>query len=180
MTNASAEHRSEQWITSAVVPSFLIQLVIATIGAMIVGLVAALILSTLVAAITKNTSGGNFIDHVVAQPFLAWADLVIVFSAFALGTLARRVFRSRAAAFVWIFPAIILVWNLLTWEGAGTISTRTYWIDVLNNYFAHCGSSECLYKVFVTVPFYTSVAYSFGWAAGRFLGPMAHPFRMRL
>ena len=152
--------------------SFLIQLVIATGGAIVLGTLAALIPSALFAAITKNSSGGNFIDHMIEQRFFVWADksdLVIVASAFVLGIFACRVFRSSSSAFVWVPATLILLWNLLTWEGAGALTMRSYWIDVWNNYFADCGSSECFYKLFVTVPFYTSSAYSLGWLSTKFL-----------
>lgn len=161
--------------------SFVFQLLLATVGSLIVGTLVALIPSAILAAIAQNASGGSFVDHVIDQPFFRWADnsnVLVILSAFALGTLASRVFRPRVGGLVWILPTTILLWNLFTWEGAGAFTRLPYWTAVWNNYFAECGSSECLYKLFVTVPFYSSLAYSVGWICERLL-PRSHAMRVR-
>ena len=83
----------------------------------------------------------------------------------------RLAFRQSrpVALFVWVLPAAVLLWNLLTWRGAGALNTYAYWMAVWNNYFADCVSSECLYQLFVTVPLYAAIAYSFGFFTGRFV-----------
>lgn len=39
-------------------------------GAMVVGILAGFIPAALVSAVTKNTSGGNWLDHIAEQPLL--------------------------------------------------------------------------------------------------------------
>jgi len=154
-----------------VLPSFLIQQLVSTVGAMIVGHLAGIIPAVLIAAVTKNTSGGNWVDHIADQPILRTVEepyfAFPVITAFALGILSHRYFRSSSAVWVWVLPAIILVWNLFTWKTGGF---HPYWPDVWNNYFgSDCGSSECVYELFVTAPFYTSLAYTLGWITKRAL-----------
>ena len=50
-------------------PRVLVQLLTSTVGPMIVGILAAIIPALLVAAVTKNTSGGNWADHIAEMPF---------------------------------------------------------------------------------------------------------------
>jgi hypothetical protein len=155
---------AKRWQDTAL-PSFLVQLPASTVGAIVVGILAGVVPAVLVAAITKNTSGGNWVDHIAEQPILRAAGepyfAFPVITSFVFGALSRRYSRSSSAAWVWVLPAIILVWNLFTWETGGV---GPYWPDVWNNYFgSDCGGSECVYELFVTAPFYTSLAYSLGW-----------------
>lgn len=150
-------------------PDFLFQQLASTAGAMVVGIIAGIIPAVLSSAVTKNTSGGNWVDHVADQPILRAVGepyfALPVVAGILLGIFSSRFFRSSSAAWVWVLPTIILVWNLFTWQNGGY---RHYWPDVWNNYFgSQCGSSECLYENFVTAPFYTSLAYTLGWIARR-------------
>jgi hypothetical protein len=153
------------WIRNAALPSFVIQLIASTVGAMIMATIALFLPALVIAAFTENTSGGNFFDHVVDQRLLHAGDepyfLAPILAGFVLGGLSHRFFGTRAAAWVWVPPAVVLLWNIFTWKNGGY---RPYWPDVWHNYFgSDCGGSECLYELFVTAPFYTSVAYSLGW-----------------
>ena len=146
---------------------FVIQLLVSTVGSFFIAVFISIVSAMLTAALSRNTSGGNFMDHVVNQPTFALLDPPYytgpVFAGLALGFLSHRVYPSRVAAWVWTIPTIVLVWNMLTWRNGGY---RPYWHDVWANYFSsECSSSECLYQIFVTVPFYSSVAYTFGWLA---------------
>jgi hypothetical protein len=161
-------------IDNAELLSFSIDQAMSTVGAIAIGVLIVLLVALLSAAFTKNASGGNFIDHVteqratmlLSQPYY----IAPVLCGLVLGALSGRFFRTRWAGWVWFFPLIVLLWNLLTWKGAGAPTTALYWKDVWMNYFGEdCGGSECMYEVFVTMPFYTSVAYSVGWAAVRLL-----------
>jgi hypothetical protein len=156
------------------ISEFLIQLVLSTAGAIAAGVVCGLIPSIIVAAIVKNTSGGNFVDHVVDQRlFQLLCDnpyfLGPILAAFALGILGNRVWKTRSALWVWLLPTIILILKVLTWKSH---TSRSNLADAWANYFgSDCGGSECLNEVFVTAPFYTSVAYTLGWIARHFFGP---------
>jgi hypothetical protein len=161
---------TRRWANAAL-PSFIAQQFLATVGAMVVGTVGAIIPSVLIAAVTKNTSGGNWVDHMVDQHILRAAGepyfIFPVLAAFMLGLLSHRYSQSTSASWVWVLPTVILIWNLLTWKNGGF---RPYWPDVWNNYFgSDCGSSECMYELFVTAPFYASLAYTFGWLTNHHL-----------
>jgi hypothetical protein len=149
----------------ATLPSFLIQQLVSTAGAMLVGLLAGIVPAVVVAAATGKTSGGNWADHIVDNGVLRAAEepyfVFPILAAFGFGVLSHRYSLSRSALWVWVFPAVILLWNVFTWRNGGF---RPYWPDVWNNYFgSDCGSSECAYEFFVTAPFYTSLAYTLGW-----------------
>jgi hypothetical protein len=161
---------AKRWRDSTL-PAFLIQQIVSTVGAMVAGLLAALIPASVVAMATKNTSGGNWADHLAEQQiFHAAGEPYFIFpilAAFVFGALSHRYSRSLAARWVWVFPLTILLWNVFTWRTGGF---SPYWTDVWNNYFGrYCGSSECVYELFVTAPVYTSLAYTFGWVMKRVL-----------
>jgi len=166
MTNPEVDLPAKPSMSKRAFVDFLLQQVVSTIGAMFIGLLLMVGIAALFALFTKNASGGNFVDHLIDQPFFRWADrsdAILIFSGFVLGAAASFWSRLRVAGFVWAIPAIVLVCNLVTWRGAGSLSSWAYWITVWDNYFGDCGNSECFYKIFVTVPFYCSVAYSLGW-----------------
>jgi len=155
------------WITVTGVSSFIAQLVIATVGAMLVGMLAAVI-TALPIAFLRHAPNGSVVDRVLDQPlFKLGADNPYfagpVLTGFIFGWTSHRFFVSRTAAWVWIVPALVLAWNLVTWK---SYSPLPHWADVRANFFtSNCGDSDCLYELVVTGPFYTSVAYTVGWIA---------------
>jgi hypothetical protein len=158
------ETKLEHGLVERTIFSFVLQEVVSTIGAVLTGVAVMLVVALISAVVTPNTSNGDFIDHVVDQPFFTWADrsnLVYVIAGFVLGGVSFRFFRTKSAAWVWVLPSVVLVWNIFTWKNGGYLP---YWPDVWNNYFS---SGAGLYQLLVTVPFYTSVAYSLGWLAVR-------------
>jgi len=164
MTTTKTESGWRYWITDSVFFDYIAELGIATIGAGILAIFVEIAAGVVTASLTRNTTGGDFMDHVLAQPSRLLIQqpyyVGIVLSGFVLGAFSYRFFRSRAAYWVWIIPAGILVWNIFTWEAA---PSQPYWPEVWNNYFgSDCGGSECVYEVFVTVPFYSSLAYALG------------------
>jgi hypothetical protein len=164
MTTTKTESDRRYWITNSFFFDFIAELGIATIGASILAIFVAIAAGVVTASLTRNTTGGGFMDQVAAQPSRLLIQqpyyVGIVLGGFVLGTFSHRFFRPRAAYWVWIIPAGILVWNIFTWEAA---PSQLYWPDVWNNYFgSDCGGSECVYEVFVTVPFYSSFAYALG------------------
>jgi len=149
---------------------FVIQLVLSTLGAMLAGITLGLVLSILTAAFTKNTSGGNFVDHVIDQRvFRVLSDnpyfLGPILVAFISGVILYRFWATRVALTVWVLPAAILLWNIWTWK---SYSPRSDLADAWANYFgSDCGGTECTYELFVTAPFLTSSAFSLGWVIRR-------------
>ena len=166
MPKKSQTRARSRWITDAAVPSFVLQLAVSTVGAVLTATLVVMLPAVLLTIITRNNSTGNFGDHLVAQPILILLNepyfALPVAAAFSLGTLSHRFFRSSSlGAWIWIVPMIILLGSIATWKSDGT---RPYWRDVWNNYFSsQCGNSECAYEWLVTAPFYTSLAYATGW-----------------
>jgi len=159
---------AKRW-RDATLPAFLTQQLVSTVGAMVAGFLVALIPAVVVAMATKNTSGGNWADHMAEQHIFRAAEepyfVFPILAAFVFGVLSHRYSRSLSARWVWVIPLTILLWSVLTWR---TGESRPYWTDVWNNYFGRdCGSSECAYEFFMTAPAYTSLAYTFGWLIKR-------------
>lgn len=172
MTNTEKQFRIRGRIASLGSPGFLIHQLVSTLGAIVVGVLGVLIVAFITAALTKNTSGGDFADHMAEQRVSIFLDqpyhAAPVLCGLILGALSRRFSRSRGAAWVWIAPLIILLWNVMAWEGAGPPTSSAYWAGIWANFFgAGCAGSECVYELFVTLPFYTSVAYTLGWLAAK-------------
>lgn len=105
------------------ISGFLLQQLLSTIGAMLAGVLAAAVLALVTAAVTKNNSGGNWIDHVVAQSELrATGEPLFVFPILAgvlFGVLSWRKGWSSSAMWVWLLPVINLVFNIFTWRTGG-------------------------------------------------------------
>jgi hypothetical protein len=69
----------------------------------------------------------------------------------------RRSEDNLSAFFVWVVPALVLLWNIMSWRHQAVEST---WRDVWNNFFgSRCSSSECIYEL-MTAAFVSSAAYS--------------------
>ncbi len=161
-----SEPLRKHWIDGAL-PSFVVQLVLSTVGAVLLGIVLVLVPALVIAAVTKPP-GSSLIDRMVDQslfrvgvdnPYFAGPIL----AGFILGVLSHRWFRSSSAPWVWLLPAMILAFNVATWKSH---IARSNFSDAWANYFtSDCGASECLYEILITAPFYTSVAYTVGWIA---------------
>ena len=169
------ERQAEGSTATKAIPSFVIQEIISTAGVVLLGIIVSAILAALTASFTKNTSGGNFVDQMVDQPIFERVGqpyyLMLLLAGFTLGALGRRFSRTREAAWVWVLPFCILLWNIFTWKTGGY---GAYWQGVWDNYFgSDCGGSECLYEFLVTVPFYTSLTYSLGWLISGLVAPKA-------
>jgi hypothetical protein len=146
----------------AAVLIFVLQQVVSTVGALLLGSVAALILATLIAFFTRTPV--DLFKIGADNPYFACPILM----AFILGWVARRS-EIRGAAWMWVLPTFALVWNVVTWK---SYSPLPRWEDVRENFFtSNCGDSACIYELLITAPFYTSVAYSLGWVV-RNLGRM--------
>jgi hypothetical protein len=73
----------------------------------------------------------------------------------------RRFYRKLptiTAFFAWVLPGVFLTYSAVSWQ-----HTMAQYDSTWSTYFGKdCGGSECLYQLFLTGPFYTSVAYSLG------------------
>ena len=159
---------------------FVFQSIIATIGALVVGMICGAAPAIVAALVVKSSSAGSFEDRLVSlRIFRVLVDspyfLGPIIVAFILGAFASRAWETNAGLWVWLLPTGILVWNLLTWK---SYTSRTNWVDAWANYFgSDCGDSECLYELLVTAPFYTSVAYSLGCIATHIFASGKHSLK---
>jgi hypothetical protein len=157
-------------ISIKLIGNYVLQLLISTFGANVIGFISVLIPALVIAAFTHSTHG-NIVDRMVTGAIFRFgADnpffLGPIFAGLILGILPR--FLDRSAGLVWPIPALILIVTAFTWNS--TYTPRSHWADVWSNLFgSDCGSSECMYELLVTAPFYTSIAYSLGWYLSRTL-----------
>lgn len=146
---------------------FFIQLILGTAGSLFLGSVLGFVLalpfgyfSSGEGNIVDRTDDTWFVQYLTDNPYFA----VQIVTAICLGFLSYRFFRSQATVWVWVVPATILVLSVVSSLLRAQEGVR--W--VLNNYFGSaCGSTECLYELFVTASFYTSLAYIVGWVVSR-------------
>ena len=88
--------------------------------------------------------------HLMESPF--WA-LGIIF-AFSFGCIAYLLAKSTSSLFAWPVPALLLVWNLISWPSQAGSTWQAFFVS-------GCGEG-CVYQILVTAPFYAAVAYPFG------------------
>jgi ABC-type dipeptide/oligopeptide/nickel transport system permease component len=149
------------------VVSFLGQTVLATLVSIVLGIILSFLLALPFGYF--GSGAGNAVDRAgntwlmrygINEPYF----VVPVLMGACFGYMVSRRSKSWAGAVVWIVPSAILLYNLIS--SLADPSTGITWF--IENYFtAGCGSTECLYELFVTVPFYTSIAYSLGWMIHR-------------
>ena len=143
--------------------SFLVHSIIATIGSMLVSYLAGFVVALPIGFFSSGQ--GNVVDRTVDTWFWRYCIdssyfVAQIVTAACLGFISYRFSQSRSALWVWLLPTGVLALNVLP----SMMHSRTGPNWVLDNYFGrNCGSTECLYELFITGPFYTSVAYTIGW-----------------
>jgi hypothetical protein len=100
---------------------FVIQSILATIGAFVLGAFGARLLSIVIGLLTRNSGPVNVLDYPVDQQvFRVLVDspdfLAPITAAFVLGLFSNRVWKTTAGFWVWLFPAVFLVWNVFSWK----------------------------------------------------------------
>jgi hypothetical protein len=78
-----------------------------------------------------------------------------ILTAIWLGWFFYRRIPSKLALLAWIRPAVLLAWNVVKWHSEYDSAWDTF-------FGRDCGDSECLYQLFLTMPFYTGISYSIG------------------
>src|ERR1700733_11574386 len=157
----SEQAKPRGWFVGSVFGCFIVQLVISTIGSILIGVIVVLICVLIAGVLMGTISGGRIFESrifmFVNEPYF----LAPIVAGFTFGFIGRRYFQSKIGAWVWVLPAAFLLIGISTWKNGGFLP---YWRDVWNNYFgSQCGAYECLYEWLLTAPFYTSVAYTIGW-----------------
>src|SRR5438067_842348 len=119
--SAVPQAKQIRWITDSLIPSYLVQLFISTVGAILAAIIAVTIPAILIAAITKNNSGGNFVDHIVEQRIFVLLNepyfIAPILTSFLVGIVSHRLFRSTSAAWVWTVPCAMLYVSVASWKG---------------------------------------------------------------
>ncbi|HET7440630.1 MAG TPA: hypothetical protein VFJ47_04950 [Terriglobales bacterium] len=123
--------------------------------AMFIGLMFAFVM-VLVSRLYSPPGGGlGVFDRIIDSHLYVPNVIVAVF----MGAFFYGRIRHNFAFWVWVPSLIFLVLDV--WgDWAGTLSRyHSMW----DTYFGrNCGGTECLYQLFFTMPFYTSVAYALG------------------
>lgn len=139
---------------------YAIHLLAGTVGAILpvfLGLVGALLLMSL--SLNLQALIGPLLGLLVGEPFFPSQILLGLF----LGWYLNGRLGHGFARWVWILPAIRLAYTIATWD-LHLYSTVSYWEDIRQELFFLAGrsSTEGIYQRWVTLPFYTSIAYSIG------------------
>ena len=123
---------------------------LATFGGFLVSLLIAGI------GLIGNEEGSLFrlTNRISGEP--VWAPEIA--TGLLVGWVAYKHFPSKLAFGSFVVPAVVLVWNAVSWQ-----RTMSQWDSTWDTFFGMgCGGSECLYQLFITSPFYAAVAYSAG------------------
>jgi hypothetical protein len=141
---------------------FLVQLFSATVVSVVIGETVGFLLSLPIGffsfqsgSIVDLAVDSRFFHYFVDGPFFLTAILAALF----LGAWSfHSAPRSPSASWTWVVPALFLLCHLQPW------SFRSQDLSIAwNNLFGpNCGNTECLMELFVTAPFFTSIAYSVG------------------
>lgn len=119
--------------------------------AAIVGFLASFVI---VAVVPAAREASTLSGQLTAEPF--WLPEIV--AGLLLGWVAYKTVPSKAAFTVWLIPGGLLLWSALSWQRSMAMFDSTW-----DTYFgSQCGGSECLYQLFLTAPFYSSVFYSIG------------------
>jgi hypothetical protein len=129
-------------------------------GAIYLAMLAAVILNMLLILIFPPAGQtSTFVGRMLEPPF--WI-LEIACGAVAGWLVRKRSFVLNSGYGI-LIPLLLLVWNILT-EG---LRMRPY-TSLIETYFsAHSGDKEGLYKLFLTAPVYTAIAYCLGALASK-------------
>lgn len=122
---------------------------------MLVGIAGVFVVSGLLDLILEKVSSVNVANVVFGGPvFFGQLSL-----GFLLGFTFNRSLHSKSAIWVWVLPAVWLIWAI--WD-----SLDTAWGGQGLAYLFGTKCGDCLEQVLTVCPFYGSVAYSLGSWAG--------------
>jgi hypothetical protein len=125
--------------------------------AMLAGVIFAFLVTLVEILYSPARQGVTTIDKLIGVPLWLPSSL----AAACAGVFFYKRIRHKFAFWAWVPSFILLLWS--AWDWHGTLSKYDSTWDT--HFGKDCGGSECLYQLFFTVPFYTSVAYSLGAVA---------------
>ena len=119
-------------------------------GAALVGVAASLVIIVIYPPAGRQATFSGLLLEQFWLPEVVAAILV--------GWFFYRRIPSRLALLAWVPPALFLAWNVLDWH-----RTSLQYDSTWDTFFGrNCGGSECLYELFLTMPFYAGIGYSVG------------------
>ena len=141
---------------------FLVQLFSATVGSIAIGGTVGFLLSLPIGFFSFQSGSivdlaveSGFFRHFVDGPYFLTSILAAIF----LGAWSFHFApKSPSASWVWVVPALLLLQHLRPWSFRSQ-DLSIAWNDLFG---PNCGNTECLMELFVTAPFFTSIAYSVG------------------
>jgi hypothetical protein len=115
-------------------------------------LVGVLVSLPIVAILPATGQQVSVSGRLLEEPF--WVPEIA--AGFCAGWFFYKRLPSKIALMAWIAPAVFLGWSAWSWHQTASMYDHTW-----ETYFgSQCGGSDCIYQLFLTGPFYTSVAYS--------------------
>lgn len=82
---------------------------------------------------------------------------------------------SRSGTWIWLIPAFFVVGQLITSVLTDGVRNGVWWVWQ-NLFTSECADSECLEEAMLTLPLFTSVAYSIGYSMRLFHHRIARTF----
>jgi hypothetical protein len=143
---------------------YLVHLVSATIGSIFVGAISGFLVALPIGffsfesgSVADLATDSRFFRYAVDGPYF----FALILAAFLLGLWSfHRSPGSPSAVWVWVLPTLVVVLTLQPWK-FGSPTWTTAWSNLFGS---RAEATDSLLEVFVTAPFYTSLAYSAGWA----------------
>jgi uncharacterized membrane protein YoaK (UPF0700 family) len=102
--------------------------------------------------------GQRWVEALIAPAF------VLPITVGALAAYMMRKHLSKGSYFVWIIPLALLLWALWAVINSPYSTPTEIWGTMVGT---DCGSSECLYEAFFTVPFVCAISYSLSSAVAK-------------
>ena len=137
------------------VTRYSLHLLIAVVGSMLLGAVAAFLLVMVWGAASRSADALAIRWALLHRPF----PFQLV-AALLLGALvARRLSSLRLARWIWVAPAVMLFIRLCSWTPYSNLTSETAW----QHFFGPCLRPYCPDQFTVTLPFYVSLAYVVGY-----------------
>jgi hypothetical protein len=150
------------------VTRYLLHVVAATVGTMMLAAIVVRVLFVCWNLINPSVTSWSVYSLLFKRYFP-----VQIFCGLAAGYLNGRHFRDRSATWVWVIPAIRVVFAVATWRSTSILEDHTR--AVLDHFFLeNCQpplwTRSCVDQSLITVPLYSSIAYSIGTLIARHFG----------
>ncbi len=145
--------------------AYLLHVVVATIGTMMLSAIVVKLLFVLWNLIDPSVTRWR-VYSLLFKPYFP----VQILCGIAAGYLNGRRFQDRGATWVWVIPAVRLAFAIATWRSTSILEDHTR--AVIGHFFLEdcqppLWTRSCIDQSLITAPLYSSIAYSIGTLVAR-------------